>query len=70
MMFRVKYGNTIPMTISMLPDDDQYCSDLSESEDDSSDSDLEPFTPEDDEQCIFVGYCDSRYGLRERPVCV
>jgi hypothetical protein len=51
-------------------DDDPYCSDLSESEAESSDSDLEPFTPEDDEQCVFVGYSDSRYGLRERPVCV
>jgi hypothetical protein len=53
-------------------DDDQYCSDLSESEDDASYSDLEPFTPEDAELCIFVGFSDSdaRYGLRERPVCV
>jgi hypothetical protein len=55
---------------NLAADDDQYSSDLSESEDESSDSDLEPFTPEDDDQCIFVGYSDSRYGLRERPVCV
>ncbi len=51
-------------------DDDQYCSEKSDSADDESDSDLEPFSPEDDEQCIFVGFSDARYGLRERPVCV
>jgi hypothetical protein len=51
-------------------DDDEYSSDESESSDDGSDSDLEPFTPEDAEQCVFTGVADTRYGMRERPVCV
>ena len=51
-------------------DDDEYSSDESESSDDGSDSDLEPFTPEDDEQCVFTGVADTRYGMRARPVCV
>ncbi len=51
-------------------DDDQYCSEESGSAEDESDSDLEPFSPEDAEQCIFVGFSDARKGLREWLVCV
>jgi hypothetical protein len=51
-------------------EDDQYCSDDEDFSDDDSDSELEAFTMEDTELCIFDGPADTRYGLRERPVCL
>ncbi len=51
-------------------EDDQYCSDDEDFSDDDSDSELEAFTMEDTELCIFDGAADTRYGLRERPVCL
>ena len=51
-------------------DDDPYTCDEIVVSDDDSDSDLEPFTPEDDELCVYVGEDKTRYSMRDRPLCV
>ena len=51
-------------------DDDHYSCDDIDISDDDSESDLEPFTPEDYDLCVYAGVDLNRYGLRERSVCV
>ncbi len=51
-------------------DDDHYSCDDIDISDDDSESDLEPFIPEDDDLCVYAGVDLNRYGLRERSVCV
>jgi hypothetical protein len=51
-------------------EDDQYSCEEISSGDEDSDSDLEPFTPDDEVQCVYEGVEDTHYKLRTRPLSI